>query len=43
MATERNFILDKGQSTVSLEQQRLKNEEEKNVIDILKEITKIRR
>lgn len=43
MATERNFILEKGQSTVSLEQQRLKNEEGKNVAEVLKEITKIRK
>lgn len=43
MATERNFILEKGQSTVSLEQQRLKNDEGKNVAEVLKEITKIRR
>lgn len=43
MATERNFILEKGQSTVSLEQQRLKNDEGKNVTEVLKEITKIKR
>ncbi|MCK7339739.1 hypothetical protein [Enterobacter cloacae] len=43
MATERNFILEKGQSTVSLEQQRLRNDEGKNVAEVLKEITKIRK
>ncbi|HBX05210.1 MAG TPA: hypothetical protein DEG10_02970 [Leclercia adecarboxylata] len=43
MATERNFILEKGQSTVSLEQQKLKSAEGKNVSEVLKEITKIRR
>lgn len=43
MATERNFILEKGQSTVSLEQEKLKNHAEKNVTEVLKEITKIRK
>ncbi|MGU3522463.1 hypothetical protein ACLBW2_05095 [Enterobacteriaceae bacterium C23F] len=40
MTTERNFILEKGQSTVSLEQQKVKVEEDKYLSDILKEILK---
>lgn len=43
MATERNFILEKGQSTVSLEKERLSVEGDKNIADALKEILKIKR
>lgn len=43
MATERNFILEKGQSTVSLEQQKIKNEEDKKTTEIIKEMFKLRK
>ncbi len=38
--TERNFILEKGQSTVSLERDRIEMNEEKNILLILKDILK---
>jgi len=43
MATERNFVLEKGQSTVSLEKERLSMEGDKNIADALKEILKLKR
>ncbi|NIF58930.1 hypothetical protein F3J27_09185 [Enterobacter sp. Ap-916] len=43
MATERNFILEKGQSTVSLEQQKIKNEEDRKTTEIIKELFKLRK
>lgn len=43
MATERNFVLEKGQSTVSLEQQKIKNESEKNIMEIMKEFINVKK
>ncbi|WP_320724614.1 hypothetical protein AB3N45_08755 [Enterobacter cloacae] len=43
MATERNFVLEKGQSTVALEKEKISQEEGRNMIEILKEIIKIKK
>lgn len=43
MATERNFVLEKGQSTVSLEQQKIKSETEKNIMEIMKEFINVKK
>ncbi|WP_313140280.1 hypothetical protein [Leclercia sp.] len=43
MSTERNFVLEKGQSTVSLEQQKIKNESEKNIMEIMKEFINVKK
>ena len=43
MATERNFILEKGQSTVPLEQERISKEGDKNLAELLKEIIKLKK
>lgn len=43
MSTERNFVLEKGQSTVSLEQQKIKIESEKNIMEIMKEFINVKK
>ncbi|HCM9318495.1 hypothetical protein [Enterobacter roggenkampii] len=43
MATERNFVLEKGQSTVSLEKEKIRMEGDKNISDALKEILKFKK
>lgn len=43
MSTERNFVLEKGQSTVSLEQQKIKSESEKNIMEIMKEFINVKK
>lgn len=42
MTTERNFILSKGQTTVSLEKERIKGIEDRSIISILKELMKFK-
>ncbi len=43
MATERNFVLEKGQTTVSLEKERIGMEAEKNLSDALKDVLKFKK
>ncbi|WBU47616.1 hypothetical protein PF050_14060 [Kosakonia pseudosacchari] len=43
MSTERNFVLEKGQSTVSLEQQKIKSDSEKNIMEIMKEFINVKK
>ncbi|WP_170995039.1 hypothetical protein, partial [Escherichia coli] len=38
MATERNFVLEKGQTTVSLEKEKISMDGDKNIVEALKEI-----
>ena len=43
MATERNFVLEKGQTTVSLEKEKISMDGDKNIVEALKEILKFKR
>ncbi|EEY9912855.1 hypothetical protein E9H09_004855, partial [Escherichia coli] len=43
MATERNFVLEKGQTTVSLEKEKISMDGDKNIVEALKEILKFKK
>lgn len=43
MGTERNFILEKGQSTVLLDKYKISNDEIKNALEIVKEAIKVKK
>ncbi len=42
MQTERNFVLEKGQTTVSLEKDKIKNESDSKLTNILSELMKLK-
>jgi len=43
MATERNFVLEKGQTTASLEKEKINIDGDKNIVEALKEILKFKK